>query len=269
MTESPVAPLAPQRRRAGAGHRARGSHSGGRETRQQATREAVKAVSAVKKVERRVVAKVKAAGRGVLQRCSSRREKGREPPPRRRSPRRVRSGSRSRSAERWWRPRSSPRTSATRPPHVQPASVRHRGVGLAVGVRRGGRGGLWAGFTTLPQGSYQGEKLESAGAARLSTKGFRVLNANSARLLDLFAPGHQLTVPVPCSIQPVSVLGIPALPDWRRPILAQRVAPARRAAASTGAVRLRGRLRRRAQPHHHVQATFSSRPRAPTWLRRG
>jgi hypothetical protein len=67
------------------------------------------------------------------------------------------------------------------------------------------------GFTTLPQGTYQGEKLESAGAVRLSSKGFGVLNADSARLLELFAPGNQLTVPVPCSIQPVSVLGIPAL----------------------------------------------------------
>lgn len=65
--------------------------------------------------------------------------------------------------------------------------------------------------TKLPQGSFQGEKFDTAGAARLSAKGFALLNANSSQILDLFAPGNQLKVTVDCGIHPVNLLNIPAL----------------------------------------------------------
>lgn len=80
--------------------------------------------------------------------------------------------------------------------------------------------GLWAcsggpsgcacgGFTPLPQGSYTGSKMNTAGAARLSAQGFSSLNANATTILDFFAPGGVMQVPVPCTIQQTSLAGIP------------------------------------------------------------
>lgn len=79
--------------------------------------------------------------------------------------------------------------------------------------------GLWActapsgcacgGFTPLPQGSFTGTKLNTAGAARMSSQGFTTLNANATTILDVFAPGGVLQVPVPCSIEQTSLAGIP------------------------------------------------------------
>ena len=79
--------------------------------------------------------------------------------------------------------------------------------------------GLWAcnaptgcacgGFTPMPQGTYTGPKLNSAGAARMSAQGFTTLNANANSILAFFAPGGVLQVPVPCSIQQTSLAGIP------------------------------------------------------------
>ncbi|MGV3622167.1 MAG: hypothetical protein ACO1OB_15190 [Archangium sp.] len=78
--------------------------------------------------------------------------------------------------------------------------------------------GLWAcsapsgcacgGFTQLPQGSYTGTKMNSAGAARLSAQGFETLNDNSASILQFFAPGGVMQVPVGCSIEQVQLAGI-------------------------------------------------------------
>lgn len=59
------------------------------------------------------------------------------------------------------------------------------------------------GFTALPQGSFSGTKQNTAGSARLSAQGFSALNASSASILDFFAPGGQMTVPVPCSVEQV------------------------------------------------------------------
>ena len=79
--------------------------------------------------------------------------------------------------------------------------------------------GLWActgpsgcacgGFTPLPQGSYTGTKMNTAGAARLSARGFSSLNANASTILSFFAPGGVMQVPVPCTIQQTSLAGIP------------------------------------------------------------
>lgn len=67
------------------------------------------------------------------------------------------------------------------------------------------------GFTPQPQGTYQGEKINSAASARLSARGFSMLNANSATLLGLFAPGGVMNVTVPCSPQSVSLGPITAV----------------------------------------------------------
>ncbi len=61
------------------------------------------------------------------------------------------------------------------------------------------------GFTPLPQGSFTGTKMNTAGSARLSAQGFSALNANASTILDTFAPGGQLVVPVPCSTQDVAL----------------------------------------------------------------
>jgi hypothetical protein len=68
-----------------------------------------------------------------------------------------------------------------------------------------------AGFTALPQGSYAGPKLDSAGAVRVSGGGLAVLNQNASSILQLFAPGSQLVVPVPCSIEKVAIGAFPLL----------------------------------------------------------
>lgn len=65
-----------------------------------------------------------------------------------------------------------------------------------------------AGFSQLPQGSFDGGKLDTAGAIRFTSGGFAVLNQNAASVLQFFAPGSQLTVPVPCSIEQVAFGGI-------------------------------------------------------------
>jgi hypothetical protein len=85
-------------------------------------------------------------------------------------------------------------------------------LSVAVFACGGGTSGCaCGGFTPLPQGTYSGTKQNTGGAARLSAQGFSALNANSTTILDFFAPGGQLTVPVPCSIEQVTIAGIPAV----------------------------------------------------------
>lgn len=69
------------------------------------------------------------------------------------------------------------------------------------------------GFQQQPQGTYTGPKLDSAGAIRVSQQGFAYLNSDAgvATVLSVLAPGGTLRVPVPCSIQTTSLLGIPVL----------------------------------------------------------
>ncbi|MEW5743581.1 MAG: hypothetical protein AB1938_32010 [Myxococcota bacterium] len=64
------------------------------------------------------------------------------------------------------------------------------------------------GFTQLPQGSYTGPRLDTSGAVRFTQGGFTVLNQNAASILQFFAPGNRLVVPVPCSIEQVAFGGI-------------------------------------------------------------
>lgn len=68
-----------------------------------------------------------------------------------------------------------------------------------------------AGFTSLPQGSFDGEKQNTAGAVHFTDRGFGLLNDNATSILDFFAPGSDLVVPVPCSIEQLTVSGFSLL----------------------------------------------------------
>lgn len=85
------------------------------------------------------------------------------------------------------------------------------GVFVACGGQ--GAGCACMGFQQLPQGSYTGPKLDSAGAIRVSGQGFAYLNSDAgvSTVLALLAPGGTLRVPVSCTIQTTSLAGIPLL----------------------------------------------------------
>ncbi len=70
---------------------------------------------------------------------------------------------------------------------------------------QGGGGGGCAGGCTLEPipGGFTGTKVDSAAAGRLTASGFGVVNVNAPLLLEQLAPGGQLAVPIPCSIQNV------------------------------------------------------------------
>ena len=58
------------------------------------------------------------------------------------------------------------------------------------------------GFVSQPPGTYQGPKVDSAGAVRVSQHGFDTLSANGgSALLKLLAPGGNLDTTVSCSTQ--------------------------------------------------------------------
>lgn len=81
------------------------------------------------------------------------------------------------------------------------------------GMGGGGCGGGCGGFQQLPQGTYMGPKLDSAGAIRVSGQGFAYLNSDAgvATVLSVIAPGGALRVGIPCSVQTSTLFGIPAL----------------------------------------------------------
>lgn len=82
-------------------------------------------------------------------------------------------------------------------------------IATALGACSAPAGGCaCAGFTQTPQGTFDGTKLDTAGAIRFTAGGFQVLNQNSASILQFFAPGNQLVVPVPCSIEQVAFGGL-------------------------------------------------------------
>ena len=81
-------------------------------------------------------------------------------------------------------------------------------VALLVGLGCGGTGSGCAGLTPYPAGArYTGPKNDNAVNIRLSPQGINYLNTNWRTLVDLFAPGQTLQVPVACMTQNVSVIG--------------------------------------------------------------
>lgn len=70
-------------------------------------------------------------------------------------------------------------------------------------------GGCTGCLQPLPNG-YQGPRFDSAASARLTASGFNTVNTTiGPQLLQQFAPGNQLTVPIPCSIQNVNIGAFP------------------------------------------------------------
>jgi hypothetical protein len=90
----------------------------------------------------------------------------------------------------------------------RPASVRWLSLLIAGWLLSCSSGGGCAGcLDPIPNGHYQGERLDSAAAMRITSSGFGVINADSSKILERFAPGQKLTVPLKCSISTTSLLG--------------------------------------------------------------
>ncbi|MBX5480365.1 MAG: hypothetical protein IRZ16_00750 [Myxococcaceae bacterium] len=70
----------------------------------------------------------------------------------------------------------------------------------------GGAGGCSA-LSPIPGGRYDGPKTDNAVNIRLSPNGINYLNAHWRDLLETFAPGAQLNLPISCMKQNVSVIG--------------------------------------------------------------
>lgn len=67
-------------------------------------------------------------------------------------------------------------------------------------------GGCTGCLDPIPNGQYTGERLDSAAAMRITASGFDVINADAPKILQRFAPGQQLTVPLGCSISSTNLL---------------------------------------------------------------
>jgi hypothetical protein len=74
-------------------------------------------------------------------------------------------------------------------------------------------GGGCTALGPLPSGRYAGPKTSNAVNVRLSPDGITYLNGNWQALLEVFAPGKRLDLPVPCSITTVPVGGDVAIAD--------------------------------------------------------
>lgn len=62
-------------------------------------------------------------------------------------------------------------------------------------------------------GRFVGEKMDNAMNVRITDAGFGVLNSNWQVVLGQVAPGQQLVVPLPCTLQSFSLLGNVAIAD--------------------------------------------------------
>lgn len=81
-------------------------------------------------------------------------------------------------------------------------------VALLVGFGCSDGGSGCSSLTPYPAGTrYTGPKNDNAVNIRLSPQGINYLNTNWRTLIEAFAPGQLITVPVPCSQQSVSVIG--------------------------------------------------------------
>jgi hypothetical protein len=97
-------------------------------------------------------------------------------------------------------------------------SVREKFISLAlfmmVGLGCSGTGTGCSTLTPFPMGTrYSGPKTDNAINLRLSPAGINYLNTNWQTLVEAFAPGRQLAVPVACIQQNVSVVGDVVIAD--------------------------------------------------------
>ncbi len=95
--------------------------------------------------------------------------------------------------------------------------TRHAGfmfVALLVGLGCSGTGSSCGGLTPYPAGTrYMGPKNDNAVNIRVSPQGIIYLNTNWRTLIEAFAPGQLLQVPVACTVQNVAVLGDVVIAD--------------------------------------------------------
>lgn len=70
-----------------------------------------------------------------------------------------------------------------------------------------GCSGCGQALTKIPDGGYSGERLDTAAAGRVTAPGFAVINQQAPAILQQFAPGGVLAVPLPCTIQNVTLIG--------------------------------------------------------------
>ncbi len=96
--------------------------------------------------------------------------------------------------------------------------VRAKFISLAlfvvVGLGCSGTGTGCSTLTPFPMGTrYSGPKTDNAINLRLSPAGINYLNTNWQTLVEAFAPGRQLAVPVACMQQNVSVVGDVVIAD--------------------------------------------------------
>lgn len=102
---------------------------------------------------------------------------------------------------------------------VAAARARHTGlwtlaVAMLVGFSCGGTGSGCSTLTPYPAGQrYVGPKNDNAVTFRLSAEGVNYLNNNWQTLIDAFAPGRQIPVPVACMKQSVAVIGAILIAD--------------------------------------------------------
>jgi hypothetical protein len=79
-------------------------------------------------------------------------------------------------------------------------------VAVACG-QTGGCSGCGQALLPIPNGGYDGERLDTAAAGRMTASGFTVINQQAPFILQQFAPGGVLAVPIPCTVQNVAVIG--------------------------------------------------------------
>jgi hypothetical protein len=90
------------------------------------------------------------------------------------------------------------------------------GVVFAGGCSGSGGGGC-TGMSAIPTGRYVGAKTDNAVNIRISPNGVNYLNSNWRTLVEMFAPGATLKVPVGCMKTNVSVLGDVTIADQGGP----------------------------------------------------
>lgn len=94
------------------------------------------------------------------------------------------------------------------------ASLVALSVAIFVGLGCSGSGSGCSTLTPFPAGTrYMGPKSDNAINIRVSAAGINYLNSNWQTLIEAFAPGRQLALPVACMTQNVSVIGDVVIAD--------------------------------------------------------
>src|SRR5688572_2095290 len=85
-------------------------------------------------------------------------------------------------------------------------------IATVAGCSSSGSSGGCTALGPMP-GPYSGPKTDNAVNVQLSTEGVNYVNANWQQLVEMFAPGGLLQLPVPCSGTNLPVIGDVVLGD--------------------------------------------------------